>query len=182
METKKIMATFAVLMVALMGVGYAYAHWTDTLLINGTINTGSINVKYTSVTCSDTGTDPDYTKDVGSCTTGISDDGKTFTFTINNAYPSYHFLVTIVIKNFGTVPVYPKSFTYQTSGNPQGADPVESWLTVTPQIGWPVGQIDGGQSTTIVLYVHFEENTPQSATVTITGSLTFWNWNEVQPP
>jgi len=171
-------------MLTLSLAGLAYAHWVDTLFINGTINTGSINVKYTYVACSDTGIDPGYNKDIANCTTTISADGKTFLFTINNAYPSYHFWLTVNVTNLGTVPVYSAPtgfFAYSVSGNPPGAAPLEDWLTVNNTSGWPLGQIDGGQTVQVRAFVHFEETTPQSAHVTITGNMTFWNWNEAEP-
>jgi len=37
METKKLMATFAILMIALGIAGFAYAHWSEKVYIEGEV-------------------------------------------------------------------------------------------------------------------------------------------------
>jgi hypothetical protein len=53
METKKIMATFVILMMALGGAGFAYAHWSKTLYITGVVTTGEINVMFSDACTND---------------------------------------------------------------------------------------------------------------------------------
>jgi hypothetical protein len=53
METKKIMATFAILMMALGGAGFAYAQWSQTLYITGIVSTGNICVTFSDAWTND---------------------------------------------------------------------------------------------------------------------------------
>lgn len=53
METKKIMATFAILMMALGGAGFAYAHWSKTLYMTGIVTTGEINMMFSNAWTND---------------------------------------------------------------------------------------------------------------------------------
>jgi hypothetical protein len=59
METKKIMATFAILMMALGGAGFAYAQWSKTLYITGVVTTGEINVMFSNACTNDEGSSND---------------------------------------------------------------------------------------------------------------------------
>lgn len=53
MEAKKIMATFAILVMTLGGAGFAYAHWSKTLYITGIVTTGEINVMFSNAWTND---------------------------------------------------------------------------------------------------------------------------------
>lgn len=53
METKKIMATFAILMMALGGTGFAYAQWRQTLYITGIVTTGEFTVLFSNAYTND---------------------------------------------------------------------------------------------------------------------------------
>jgi hypothetical protein len=53
METKRIMAIFAILMMALGGAGFAYAHWSKTLYITGVVTTGEIKVMFSNAWTND---------------------------------------------------------------------------------------------------------------------------------
>lgn len=45
----KVMGTFALLIVALSVVGFAYAHWSETIKINGVVEMGSLTVGFTTI-------------------------------------------------------------------------------------------------------------------------------------
>lgn len=53
MENKKIMATFTILMMALGGAGFAYAHWSKTLYITGIVHTGEVIVMFSDALTND---------------------------------------------------------------------------------------------------------------------------------
>ena len=53
METKRIMATFAILMMTLGGAGLAYAHWRQTLYITGIVTTGEFTVMFSKAWTND---------------------------------------------------------------------------------------------------------------------------------
>lgn len=53
METKSIMAAFAILMMALGVAGFAYAEWSRTLYITGIVTTGEFNVMFSEALTND---------------------------------------------------------------------------------------------------------------------------------
>jgi len=55
METKKIMATFTILVMALGGAGFAYAHWSKTLHITGIVTSGDFCVMFSNACTNDEG-------------------------------------------------------------------------------------------------------------------------------
>jgi hypothetical protein len=167
MKTKMV-GMFAVLMIALMALGFAYGLWSKTLYINGTVNTGSVNAEFANVVCSDTGVDPGYDKDVASCNVGLSDDKQTMTVTISNAYPCYSCKIRYDVVNTGTIPVKIKSITV--------TNPSEVSVTVT---GIKVGdQIDCGASEAGDLEIHVEQDAEQGATYTFSVTIYLVQWNE----
>lgn len=48
MKTAKLSAMFLVSLMALAGIGIGYAAWTDTIYVQGTINTGSVGWHFTA--------------------------------------------------------------------------------------------------------------------------------------
>jgi len=42
----RVAGLFAVVLIALAALGFSYAWWTETLTINGNVNTGDLNVKF----------------------------------------------------------------------------------------------------------------------------------------
>jgi len=121
METKKIMATFAVLMIALSVLGVVYAHWSDLIRINGTVDMGSLTFGFTSIIMCEDGKMVDgqivkpEPKPVGDvkCELGESEidphSGKTvykkLWITLTNAYPEYVAQCTYTLDNGGTIPL-----------------------------------------------------------------------------
>ena len=53
MRTRRVGAVFALLMVFLAVAGFAYAHWSETLTINGTVETGVLDVAWVVRLCWD---------------------------------------------------------------------------------------------------------------------------------
>ena len=49
MKTAKLGAMFLVAVLALAGIGVGYAAWTDTITIDGTVNTGNVDIDITMV-------------------------------------------------------------------------------------------------------------------------------------
>ncbi|HID25304.1 MAG TPA: hypothetical protein EYP23_02420, partial [Thermoplasmata archaeon] len=63
MDTVRFSTVFIVMMMATALVGITYAHWTATLTITGTVETGSIKPVFTDAFTDDDGTADDSTKD-----------------------------------------------------------------------------------------------------------------------
>jgi len=103
--------------------GAAFAKWSDTVTVEGTVNTGSVCVGVLDTGTSDSGIDPRVDpislepvtgdKDVASTiSTNNSikcEDGVTYyqsiTETIANAYPYYAPTMNALLKNCGSIPV-----------------------------------------------------------------------------
>jgi len=85
-----------VLLIALASLGLAYGYWSDTLYVNGNVTTGTFDVSMDYMYL-------DWDAGPG-CVADVSDDGKTLTVTITDAYPGYHCGGGVSIRNLGTVP------------------------------------------------------------------------------
>ncbi|RLI81355.1 MAG: hypothetical protein DRP01_10980 [Archaeoglobales archaeon] len=134
MRSKGLIEVFGLLVILLSVLGVAYAHWSATLYISGTVETGTVDAEFGYVQSNDDGCgdvsetgDPyecgtwsyvveeekekwyweggRYVKDVGSCTVELSEDRKTLIVTLDNAYPSYMPSIAYQIVNTGTIPV-----------------------------------------------------------------------------
>ncbi len=105
----KLVGTFLALMVFATMFGVAYAMWSETLKVNVTVNTGEVDIEWSSVECNDEGIDPGYDKDVASCNVRIIDleeeEAAKIHVEISNAYPCYTVVITGVVDNVGTIPV-----------------------------------------------------------------------------
>ncbi|MEM4983308.1 MAG: hypothetical protein QXF66_00005, partial [Candidatus Hadarchaeales archaeon] len=94
------MAMFGALIVALAMTGVAFAHWTDTLYINGTVNTGTFDAELSVGQGYDS--EPEC-KNVSSITGSLSEDKNTITVTITNAYPCIDYYLPIDLHCVGSV-------------------------------------------------------------------------------
>lgn len=114
-----------VLMLVLLSTGVAYAHWSQTLYISGSVATSSLDWEFESVTPKDVGLDwtcdsscdpPSITnirqldKDVGSSTwdfvdTDADGDNDKLIITVDNAYPCYYNHFDFWVHNNGSVPL-----------------------------------------------------------------------------
>lgn len=171
MERKRTL-TFGLLaiavVVALALVGVAYAWWSETLTINGTVQTGVVNVEFRNASDDDNGIDPGYDKNVADCTESVSEDGNSMTIAITNGYPSYTCTVSYAFSNPGTIPVKLQSVT--------GNIPPELGVTQTgPGVG---DQLDAGQSVTATIAIHVEQGAAQNANYSLTKSFEWVQWNQ----
>ena len=121
---KKIGLIAMTIVLALGSLGFAYAHWSDQLYVEGTVKGGQLMVGFTEVIVAETHVDPvtgdtlqgEYLgKNVGDVTWEYADwrycehtdkDGyQGVLVTITDAYPCYQAHITFVIDNLGTIPV-----------------------------------------------------------------------------
>ena len=96
---------FATLMFALIMVGPAYAMLGNTIHIESYARVSRVGVKFANVSCSDTGIDPGYDKDVASCSARLIDHEQTISITVSNGYPCYSCDVNFDVVNTGQKPV-----------------------------------------------------------------------------
>lgn len=103
----RLTALVLVLVVGLVALGVAYAQWTASLTINGTVNTGSVDGSWTEAWCLDNETPP---PDVGTVTvTGTGT--QILTVAVDNAYPSYEADCSVKYTIGGSIPVKIKTLT-----------------------------------------------------------------------
>ena len=111
----KMVAAFAVLMIALMAVGFAYSLFTDDLAINATVTTGTVDAVWHPSGVYHLFLVPDYVS--------ITFDGwgtDTLTVTAGNLYPGAKAIIGIWMKNVGSLPIKVKSLTLSVISNPGG--------------------------------------------------------------
>lgn len=125
---KKIGILTLVLIFALGSLGVGYAHWSQTLFIEGTVNTGSFCVGFSHQYSDDPVEepcnpgaiddsdrfDPGYTKNVAGCDCDLVDPKlccepdkeawERMLITVCNAYPSYTNTIHFSLDNCGTIP------------------------------------------------------------------------------
>lgn len=126
MRNIKLVVLPMLVMLGLLATGFAYAHWSETLYISGTVTTSELDWEFVknSFMCKDIGLDwtcDPYTmadvrqldKNVGSTTGVLSDsdadgDNDTLTITIDNAYPCYYNELSVKVHNNGIIALHTK--------------------------------------------------------------------------
>lgn len=148
---KKMGLMFLAMVIALAGVGAAYAAWTDTLVITGTVNTGSVDIVVEGLSGTEVYKVPDHgtvvryymTDEQGVLiheTASVPDPGTLvawgnisvtgddeLTFEFSNLLSSIDFMVDAKLHYTGSIPAIIEDITWDvTSGgdwiNPQIAD------------------------------------------------------------
>jgi hypothetical protein len=166
------MAIIATLLIALMVAGIAFAMWDKTIYLNGTVETGEVDLECVSVADDDNGIDPGKDKDVGDTTALIDPtDPQIIHVLITNGYPSYHVYVHCTILNTGTIPVKLQDIIHTSV-------PPELTVEASDSIG---EQVDPGERRDYTLYIHVEQNAAELATYYFTVELWFVQWNEYTP-
>ncbi len=124
------------LIVLLAGVGVAYGLWYETLTIDGTVNTGEVNVKFGTVqieegvavnwdNLKDPIPEPKEKADAANCYAEILNQGtdkETLQVTTKGAYPSWHCFVTYEVVSTGNVPVHIDKPGYKLVSGPGWMD------------------------------------------------------------
>lgn len=172
--------TLAVSIALLATMGIALAMWSETLLVNVTVYTGEVDVKFSSWSCSDSGPDPQAPgfhnteeKNVASCDIQVErldeeGDPIKLLVTLNNTYPGYTVDVTLTIDNIGTIPVK----LYQSSISGSG---IISASLIIPEDT----QIDPGSSADYILRITIPQEAEENSTYSLEITLVFAQWNEV---
>lgn len=164
---------FLVVALALALTGAGYAMWDKTLYIDGTVNTGEVNMEILSASSDDPPGSDDYgyTKDVGTTTVSYTIGGQSISVNVTNAYPCYEVRVHFTAHNNGTVPV--KLQDIKLIGVPAA-------LTVTGSDG--IGeQIDPCEERDNTIKIHVLQSAKELATYTFTVQYYYVQWNEYTP-
>lgn len=118
MKTPEISAIFLVTTITLAIIGFTYAHWTETIRINGTVKVAHIlvNINSEKVLMSN-----DVKRNYQSSVSWeVSPDKHTLAINSTNLGPCWYIWVGLVVQNQGSLPgkIKPPEYTY---------DPSDSW-------------------------------------------------------
>jgi len=128
MRSKGLIGVLGSLILALLVLGVAYAHWSETLYITTVVNTGDFCVKFLEDYCMNYdkpgendlkyyGYPNRWPFNVGETVCEVTED--TVTITLNNVYPCYQTWVRFRIINCGTIPAKLKEVIVTFEG-PEG--------------------------------------------------------------
>ena len=212
MQNKKLMAVPMLLVLALVITGFAYAHWSETLYIDGTVDTGELDWGFVAWSCIDGGVDyhcrdgfagppplfwlDPKGKNVGSCTLNPVDtdgdgDVDKLELTLTNVYPSYFCSISVYAKNTGTIPLIIDTVTIdghvlrKTPTPTVGLDLTADGLDDV-EIWWGNGfcaQLHpGDRSPEMSFWIHILQDAPEGATITFSIEIMAIQWNMYVPP
>lgn len=190
---KKAIGMFAALFLALGMTGIAFAHWSQTIFIKGSVETGTVCVGWVYVDYEDY----EYLgKNVGEVNAWLEDPKgvhyedtiyETLVVDLINVYPSYVAYIDVEIANGGTIPVNLVDCDIGPVSDPDDLIRfVDCWIDEGEWIGYP--QIDPCQTVWAVIGIHILQEVwddelgenvtcPENATATFAGYLTFDQWN-----
>jgi hypothetical protein len=192
METKKMMATFAILMIVLGVAGFAYAHWEKIVTIDGSVTTGTLHVT------------PSFhmeihqDKPVASYGYEVYPEENYMEVWLDNVFPELWAYGWIDLENDGSIPVHLVACDWEGNGTLSivYVGPVDGYELYEVYDGealianlylsynFPDAtntdpfQIDPGSTAYIEFWLYFKEDLPQNAYYWFHIELTFWNWNE----
>ena len=159
---KKIGLVCLALVLALGALGVSYALWSDSLYLNGTVETGTIGLEWSQGVPYDVG---DY-KGVSDYYCSIVD--NTLTITILNAYPCVEYHFPIDVHGIGSIPVHTSWMV--TGGN---IDP--AWIMMPD---WGQLQIHQGDEYLGEVVIHLDNSAEQGVIYTFSCELYYWQYNE----
>ncbi len=162
MKKITLIAMTLVLALGLAGVGFAL--WSDSLYLEGTVNTGDIGLRWSQDVPYD---DEIEGKDVSYAECVIV--GDTLTITVFNAYPSITYTIPIDLHGIGTVPVH--TLMTVISGN-------QSWVQLPDLTGM---QIHEGDVWFGEIAIHLDNSALENSIYTFSVQLDYWQYNEAGP-
>lgn len=167
------MAVFGALMLALALTGVAFAHWTDSLYISGTVNTGTFGAELSVGTGHDS--EPPC-KDVSSISGILSEDGKTITVTVTNAYPCIDYYLPIDVHCTGTVPLIIESIVIDRGTLPENTtlEIIPAMIDFPLEVGTQLHYCDAAYGE---LHVHLDEDAEENTNYTFSVTINVVQWN-----
>ena len=153
-----------VLALGVMGAGFAL--WSDSLFVEGIIETGDIGLEWSQGDPYDT-EDPVPEKDVSYGVCDIA--GDTLYITVFNAYPCIEYHFPIDLHGVGSVPVHTQ-MTLTSGPCP--------WVEI-PQIPMQIheGDVWNGE-----IVIHLDNTAEENETYYFTVQLDYWQYNEAPGP
>jgi len=202
---------FALALIALAIVGFSYAHWSETLLLNATVKTGKMCAEFVQGTIIQK--DPynpatnDWTCDVGltnirqfdknvghtNCTlVDTNGDGcfDTLKIDMGNVYPCYYEHIAWMLHNCGTIPwriwrviFNPGNIIIYNAGYLTLDLNADGKADIEAYWGdWFGDQVDPCHRADLSFDLHILQPFPKDTTLTFTVAIEMVNWNEFPPP
>lgn len=189
MNSKKIAALFASLILTLSLTGYAYAHWEDILIIEGTVDTAYQDVGISVEIYFDDQNYKAYNNFEGIATAELVDWFENDHGTVNklivdlyDVYPCLDILIVMDAHNMGEVPVKLVGWEDEWSDNNIDRELIaQGWYSDCPETAGP-GQLDPGQTLYYWWWYHIGNDAIESSFSTYSCEATFYNWNEPNVP
>jgi hypothetical protein len=197
------------LIVVLATAGVAYGLWSQTLFINGTVYTGSVDATIQAfevdqmgdfndicagdgysigIDCDQDGSLNDDMevegKDIAECVAEQLDQ-YTLKVTVYNGYPSFNCFVKYGVTNVGSVPIqiYHPDYFYNDVYMGSAINNAELHVNGWPPICYTeTTQLEPKQSAFCNLHVHVNQGAEQRSTYSFLVKIFARQWNEVVPP
>lgn len=161
MRNTKLLVLPIGLMLGLLTTGFAFACWSETLYINGSIATGELDMEILSASADDSMEGKDVAStEVELLDTDKDDDMDKIHITITNAYPCYEVYIHFTAHNNGTIPAHFKGFypqpPFEKVGKEWHAELFEGDITIQ---GWNsyCEQIHPGEKADYTIWIHVEQ-------------------------
>jgi hypothetical protein len=207
MQNIKYMAIPMLLVLALVTIGFAYAHWSETLYINGSVATGEVDWEFTAASsidpdgvndyhCHDGFADGEFwqgDKNVG-YTTAVKTDPHTVTVTMHNVYPSYFVSISVYAKNTGTIPIIfdkviiKNDVTVEVRDDPAPVVKLDlngdgkKDIEILWGNGFGEQREPGEMFPEMSFWIHVLQDAPEGATLSFTIEMVAIQWNMYVPP
>lgn len=196
MESIGMSRTPALLLLALLaaaGLGGVFALWQEILTIDVTVETGELDAVLSVDDMGDTeietaqamGEPDPAVKDVSSIMCTLSDDGKSITVTIDNAYPSIFYWCLLNLENTGTIPFKVQSIEFMNDTISPVAEHFGFFddLDLSDPDTFVVGaQLEPGDVGYDYLIVHLSNDAEENQTYSATIEIQVVQWNEFVEP
>lgn len=167
MKTAKLGAIFLVSVLALAGTGMGYAMWSETLYIDGWIQTGYIDAEWSIFEVDDS--EPDN-KDFSYVIAEI--EGDTLYIDIYNAYPCIDYWVVFDVHNTGSIPIHLYWDGIITPADFPGT------ITMTDLTCIQLHPYDYEYGT---ITIHLNNDALENSYYSFETTLVYHQWNEVYP-
>jgi hypothetical protein len=177
------------LVLAIGTIGVVYTLWSSTLSITATVQTGSVDARWSAAFCSDL----EAETDVGYTAASIEpSDPAHLVFNIVNGYPSYTGNCQVEYRYLGSVPAKVDSISLIPGSALTGCEvaqsPTTGSLTATCDqltVRWIDGlctQLHRGDELAGALRVHVEDKAEQALSYTFTLRVRLVQWNQSACP
>ncbi len=184
------------LIVLLAGIGVAYGLWSETLTIEGTVNTGDVDVEFANVQKSEyigVIENNQYMikhesnfpgkENAANCSYDSEEagtDNETLKITVEGAYPSWYCVVLFDVKSTGSVPVHvyePELVEDDGFDNPGWAE-ATCWLG---EVGYQQLHKDDSMSCQVEIHFTNDDLVTEDDQYTFAYTIEARQWNEPRP-